>query len=88
MKTVADFENLMVKYWEHGIKCLAPAPKLARLRTVDLRPAGKAKRMSVMTIILLSLTAAALAWLWYLNSLVVKADQELKAANERNARQY
>jgi hypothetical protein len=44
--------------------------------------------MTAMTIIVLSLTAAALAWLWYLNSLVVKADQELKAANERNARQY
>jgi hypothetical protein len=41
-----------------------------------------------MAIVMLSLTAGLFAWAWRLNSLALKVDQELKAANEERAAHY
>lgn len=41
-----------------------------------------------MAIVLLLLTTGVSAWLWSLNALALKVDQELKAANKERAKQY
>jgi hypothetical protein len=88
MKTGTGFENQMVRYREHAMKCLAPIPALPRLRTSDVRTGKKAwlsRERIIMAIVVLSFTAAGGAWIGYLHSLCSKADQELKAANKESA---